>query len=185
MLLLCCAFCDRVKDNPTILEFPVNAVGAKPTVAVRLNRPDGGGAAAAEASEPSTGKERRSSQVGAAKAAKPGAAKGKVVPELTVQFDKLLLNRKDVQSFIISNTSVLPIKWRLAGASALPPEFKISPSSGELAARSDVKVVVEFTALRKQELSEMVTLEVRLGMPLHCTGCVLWQRTICGWAVLI
>eukprot|EP00775_Hariotina_reticulata_P008964 gene8964-9139_t len=149
----------RIKDNPTLLEFPINVVGAKPSVTVKLNRPEGA-AAGAEAAEPSTGKERRSSQVGAAKAVKPGAAKGKVAPELTVQFDKLLLNRKDVQSFFISNTSVLPFKWRLAGASALPPEFKVSPSAGELAARSDVRVTVEFTAVRKQELAEVVTLEV-------------------------
>lgn len=146
------------------MEFPLNVIGAKPSVTVKLNRPEG--AAAAEAAEPSTGKERRSSQVGAAKAVKPGAAKGKVVPELTVQFNKLLLNRKDVQSFFISNTSVLPFKWRIAGASALPPEFKVSPSAGELAARSDVRVIVEFKAVRKQELAEVVTLEVRNGMPL-------------------
>ncbi|WIA13448.1 hypothetical protein OEZ85_007028 [Tetradesmus obliquus] len=148
----------RLRDNPTPLEFPVSVIGAKPSVAIRLDQPVGA-APLGDAAKPGA-RERRTSEVGA-KAAKPAAGKGaKQAVELTVQFDRLLLRKKDTQSIIISNTGVLPFKWRLAGAEKLPPEFRVYPAGGELAARSDVRVCVEFNALTKRELSELVTLEV-------------------------
>lgn len=81
--------------------------------------------------------------------------------DYTIKFDRLLLNKRDTQAFTISNTGVLPFKWRLAGVAQLPAEFKVYPSEGELAARSKVQVTVEFNAIKKQELHELVTLEVR------------------------
>lgn len=39
--------------------------------------------------------------------------------------------------------------------------LQVFPSGGELAARSEVKVTVEFAAVVKKELSEVITLEVR------------------------
>eukprot|EP00879_Flechtneria_rotunda_P031644 GHRR01034590.1.p1 GENE.GHRR01034590.1~~GHRR01034590.1.p1 ORF type:complete len:525 (+),score=187.16 GHRR01034590.1:182-1576(+) len=145
----------RLRDNPTPLEFPISVVGAKPSVAVKLNVP-------AVSHEPSgktpTGL-RRATDAGTA--AKGAAAKGaKPVAEYIMQFDRLLLNRKDSQSFTVSNTGVVPFKWQLAGATQLPPDFKVYPSSGELPAGKHVCVTVEFTAIKKQELSELVTLEV-------------------------
>lgn len=77
-----------------------------------------------------------------------------------IQFDRLLLTKRDVKAFTISNPGVLPIKWRLVGADVLPPEFKVWPAAGELAARSDIKVTVEFNATQKKELSELIKLEV-------------------------
>jgi hypothetical protein len=51
--------------------------------------------------------------------------------------------------------------WVLpAGVDNLPPELKVSPASGELAARSDVRVLLEFSALEKKDLSESLRLEV-------------------------
>jgi hypothetical protein len=81
--------------------------------------------------------------------------------DYVISFDRLLLGKKDTQTFTISNTGVLPVKWRLAGAAQLPAEFKVQPSDGELPARSKTQVVVEFSALKKQELAELLTLEVR------------------------
>lgn len=81
--------------------------------------------------------------------------------DYTIKFDRLLRNKRDTQAFTISNTGVLPFKWRLAGVAQLPAEFKVYPSEGELAARSKVQVTVEFNAIKKQELHELVTLEVR------------------------
>jgi hypothetical protein len=143
-------------------------LGAKPQVAVRLDTlpsPE-----ASESQHASTGGQRRTSDVGSvAKApAKQTAVKGGKAADYTIKFDRLLLNKRDTQAFTISNTGVLPFKWRLAGAAQLPAEFKVYPSEGELAARSKGQVTVEFNALRKQELYELVTLEVS-GVASHCT----------------
>lgn len=159
----------RVHDNPTCFEFPLSVIGAKPSVAIKLDQP---AAVAAALEAGGSGKQgasaggalRRGSDIGAAKGAKVVAGKAaKQVAELTVQFDRLLLRKKDTQAIIVSNTGVLPFKWRLAGADKLPADFKVYPASGELAARSDVRVVVEFNAITKKELSELVTLEVGCG----------------------
>lgn len=75
-------------------------------------------------------------------------------------FERLLLGQTQRKVFIIHNTSLLRVKWHLAGADALPPEFKLLPSSGEVPPRQEVPVTVEFTALQKKDLSEKVTLQV-------------------------
>jgi hypothetical protein len=125
----------------------------------------------AEVSEPvaqhaAAGGQRRTSDAGSL--GKPaggkhgsGLPKGAKPADYTIKFDRLLLRKRDTQAFTISNTGVLPFKWRLAGAAQLPPEFKVTPSEGELAARSKVQVTVEFNAIKKQELYEVVNLEVR------------------------
>lgn len=146
---------NRLRDNPDILEFPISVIGAKPSVAIKQN-------AAAQPELRASGP-RRQSDANPPKASKPAAgAKAMQKAEITVQFDRLLLGKKDSQTFVISNTGVLPFKWRLAGAAQLPAEFRVYPATGELAARSDVKVTVDFTTLKKAELAELLTLEVRL-----------------------
>lgn len=175
----CCSVCS-LRDNPTPVEFPISVLGAKPSVAVRLAST----AAAAGASDAGAkGGPRAGFEAGGISTAATGAVvsskllKGKaskVAAELVVQFDRLLLNRKDSHAFIISNTGVLPFKWQLAGASELPPEFHVWPAAGELAARSDVRVMVEFSALKKQELAELLTLEVRwpVRARMHVRACM-------------
>lgn len=155
----------RLQDNPTPYEFPITVLGARPQVAIKLDT-----LPSAETSEPTAalshhgGGQRRASEVGGlAKAAagkQPPGKNGKAA-EYTIKFDRLLLNKRDTQAFTISNTGVLPFKWRLAGAAQLPAEFQVQPSEGELAAGSKVQVTVEFRALKKLELHELVTLEVR------------------------
>jgi hypothetical protein len=96
-----------------------------------------------------------------AKGSKQAIPKGAKAADYTIKFDRLLLKKRDTQMFTISNTGVLPFKWRLAGAAQLPAEFKLYPSEGELAARSKVQVTLEFNAIKKQELYELINLEVR------------------------
>ena len=135
-----------MRDNPTPLEFPISVIGAKPSVVVKLDGP--------QPPQP---------DASTTKAAGKGTndkAKALQKAELTVQFDRLLLRKKDSHSLVISNTGILPFKWRMAGAAQLPAEFKVYPAAGELAARSDVRVTVEFTAIKKADLAELMTLEV-------------------------
>lgn len=77
-----------------------------------------------------------------------------------VVFERLLLGQTQQKVFIINNTSLLPVKWRVAGADVLPPEFKVIPSSGEVPPRQETPVMVEFTAIQKKDLSEKVALQV-------------------------
>jgi hydrocephalus-inducing protein len=107
----------------------------------------------------------------AATKAAPGAA------ELAVVFDRLLLGKHTSQALTISNTGVLPFAWRLAGAAQLPAEFKVVPSSGELAARSDVRVTVLFSALKKAEFNETLVLEVWCKLQTIHACHVIW----CSW----
>lgn len=83
-----------------------------------------------------------------------------------VVFERLLLGQTQRKVFIIHNTSLLPVKWRLEGVDALAPEFKVIPSSGEVPPRQETPVTVEFTALQKKDLSEKVTLQVSKLKPI-------------------
>jgi len=67
------------------------------------------------------------------------AEKNKILSEGVV-FERLLVGKSDTKEFFITNPGLLPIKWRLAGCDALPPELQIEPTSGEIAARSEIKV---------------------------------------------
>lgn len=174
--MLHCQPC-RLKDSPTPYEFPISVIGARPQVAIKLDAAPVGSSGATEAGEAGAGPgEKRHSSINGgggqrrvsdgsnslAKAAqKPAGGKaGKGAADYIISYDRLLLGKKDAQTFTISNTGVLPFKWRLTGVEQLPQEFRVQPSEGELAARSKVQVVVEFNALKKQELAELVTLEV-------------------------
>lgn len=128
------------------MEFPISVVGAKPSVTIKFEGP--------QPTQP---------DASTTKAAGKGAtdkAKALQKAELTVQFDRLLLRKKDSHTLVISNNGIMPFKWRMAGAAQLPAEFKVYPAAGELAARSDVRVTVEFTAIKKADLAELITLEV-------------------------
>ena len=75
-------------------------------------------------------------------------------------FDRLLLGQTSQKCFVMRNTSLLPAKWRIAGLETLSPEFKITPSSGELPARQATHITVEFTAQSKKDLVDKLTLQV-------------------------
>ena len=75
-------------------------------------------------------------------------------------FERLLLGQTAQKHFIICNTSLLPVKWHMAGLENLAPEFKVIPSSGELPARQEACVAVELTAQQKKDLSDKLTLQV-------------------------
>ncbi|EFJ42226.1 hypothetical protein VOLCADRAFT_67248 [Volvox carteri f. nagariensis] len=77
-----------------------------------------------------------------------------------VQFERLLVNKKDIKTFTITNPGLLPIKWRLNNLQAMPKEFTVYPQSGEIPARSDIVVTVEFSAMEKRVCEAKLVLEV-------------------------
>lgn len=74
-----------------------------------------------------------------------------------------MLGCKDSTTFIVENTGVMPIKWKLGGIGKLETEYKelsIFPAAGDLAARSSQRVTVEFTALAKRAIEVDMRVEV-------------------------
>ena len=108
----------RIKDNPTVLEFPISVLGARPTV--KLVLPEEGPGLPLGTPVEHVGK-------AAPKAGKgPGKAAAAAVIDQIIHFERLLLDKKDAKTFTISNTGVVPFSWRLAGAEKLPKEFKVN-----------------------------------------------------------
>ena len=55
------------------------------------------------------------------------------------------------------------------GSETLPSEFKVTPGTSELAAREELRVVVEFTAREKKQMAEKVVVQVQMLMCSHCS----------------
>lgn len=134
----------KIKDNPTRVEFPLAVIGAKPTVLAYLD--DGSGPPPPP--PPLVPGE------------KPGPPPVNKLLVEGIQFGRLLVAKRDVRGFVVDNPGLLPVKWRLAGLESLPRELTIAPTGGELAARSTVKVAVDFSAVEKRDVIGKVTLEV-------------------------
>jgi hypothetical protein len=120
------------------LEFPISFIGAKPTVQVDLSSPP---ALAPPTLMQSLSTKRMSTDGSSAARSRPtGAARGGAggardallqSAEHVITFDRLLVGKRDCRTFTVSNTGLLPFKWRLAGE-ALPAEFKVrDPGSGD------------------------------------------------------
>ena len=60
------------------------------------------------------------------------------------------------------------------GSETLPSEFKVTPGTSELAAREELRVVVEFTAREKKLLAEKVMVQVRMFMCSHDSDTAGW-----------
>jgi hypothetical protein len=106
------------------LEFPISVLGARPTV--KLILPEEGPASLLGAPLEHNGKAN-------AKGSK-GPGKGATAPSVdhVIHFERLLVDKKDAKTFKISNTGIVPFKWRLAGADKLPKEFKASGKQGSI-----------------------------------------------------
>jgi hypothetical protein len=133
----------RIEDNPNEFEFPITVTGAKPAFRVLLDTDVDAGPSGAPPPP-------------ADPAAPPPASH-------TIAFERLLLGCKDARAFVVENTGILPLRWKLAGAEKLEKDFKelaVFPLSGELAAKTSARVSVEFTSLVKRALECELRVEV-------------------------
>jgi hydrocephalus-inducing protein len=81
-----------------------------------------------------------------------------------VEFQRLLLRRKDTRVVTIKNTSLLPAKWRLQNVSEeegfnCGKELSILPTEGTLQPAQSQEITIGFHALEKAVLEKNVTLE--------------------------
>jgi hydrocephalus-inducing protein len=83
---------------------------------------------------------------------------------LTVEFQRLLLKRKDTRVVVIKNTSLLPAKWNLLGCGVeegfnCGKEFEISPTQGMLMPGQREEITIGFQAMEKDTFTKELTLQ--------------------------
>mmetsp|Transcript_4036 Transcript_4036/g.9628 ORF Transcript_4036/g.9628 Transcript_4036/m.9628 type:complete len:4944 (+) Transcript_4036:104-14935(+) len=77
-----------------------------------------------------------------------------------IEFERLLVKRRDNKAVTLRNTSQLPAKWSLLGVSDLGPELTVIPTSGLLEPGQSGLVNIEFNAMQPRTIERVLTLEV-------------------------
>ena len=127
-----------VKDNPAVETFPLSCLGATPEIAIHgawENRKTGEDAVDGE----------------------EDAVVGPII-----DFDRLLLKRREAHDFTIVNTCAIPVAWRLALSENITSrsEFEVSPKNGVLAPGQSEFVTVNFEAVEPYKFdAEFITIE--------------------------
>ncbi|KAF5907639.1 hydrocephalus-inducing protein, partial [Clarias magur] len=88
-----------------------------------------------------------------------------VRPELEVErkqlnFDKIVLDRRETRSLCLRNPTALPVAWRLSGLDGLGEEFSISQDHGVIMAHSEFSLLMHFHAMKPIILKKIIRLEV-------------------------
>ncbi|CAH8595198.1 unnamed protein product [Heterobilharzia americana] len=90
-----------------------------------------------------------------------------VLPELELDkkvfnFEKVLLQRKEVRSIVLKNNTLLPAQWRLSGIETLGDEFSISQDTGIVEPQSESILYAYFRAMKpiKSNQKKSLRLEV-------------------------
>ena len=78
-----------------------------------------------------------------------------------IKFQRLLLGKREVKTFEIENTSLLPVQWRLDKVADLPEEFLVTPVEGLLPARESATIRIELTATEAKNLAGTMVLKVQ------------------------
>jgi len=78
-----------------------------------------------------------------------------------VRFDRLLLNQLSRKEVKLKNSGCIGARWKLNGIEALPKEFCVENTGGELAPCAETTVFVTFTALKQQKFAHSLQLEVQ------------------------
>ncbi|XP_035381538.1 hydrocephalus-inducing protein homolog [Electrophorus electricus] len=88
-----------------------------------------------------------------------------VRPELEVDrkflnFDKILLHRRDTRSLCLRNPTMLPVVWKLSGLEMLGDEFSVSQDHGVIMPHSEFSLHLHFRAMKPINLKKAIRLEV-------------------------
>ena len=79
---------------------------------------------------------------------------------LTLDFDRILINKVENRTFEIKNTCLLPVTWEIdAGDFNESPNIKITPMSGEVKVGSTQVIRIEFTSPEPKMLSGKFSLK--------------------------
>lgn len=133
-----------VKDNPNILQFPLKCWGT--VASLDISGPWSEMLAKAEeALAKNTDK----------KLVKELEAKLSALKEAyTIDFDRVLLNKTENRTFLLTNTSLVAVAWEIGPESfADSPFISFNPLRGEIACNSSVEVTVSFKSSDARLLS--------------------------------
>ena len=83
-----------------------------------------------------------------------------LVDKKLIQFEKVLLHRKDTQTLFMRNTTLLPIAWRLNGLENLGDDFSVSQEMGVIAPRDEFMLHAYFRAMKPVNLKRAMRIEV-------------------------
>ncbi|KAL3860158.1 hypothetical protein ACJMK2_010318 [Sinanodonta woodiana] len=79
----------------------------------------------------------------------------------TLQFDKVLLHRKDTKTVYLRNSTHLPVRWKLSGLENLGDDFSVAADSGVVEPKSEYALHAYFRAMKPVQTSrKMVRLEI-------------------------
>ncbi|CAH8527130.1 unnamed protein product [Schistosoma turkestanicum] len=90
-----------------------------------------------------------------------------VLPELELDkkvfnFEKVLLQRKEVRSITFKNRTLLPAQWKLSGIEALGEEFSISQDAGIVEPQSEFTVYAYFRAMKSMKPNQKRSLRLEV-----------------------
>nr|CAH8857992.1 unnamed protein product [Trichobilharzia regenti] len=90
-----------------------------------------------------------------------------VLPELELDkkafnFEKVLLQRKEVRSIVLKNNTLLPAQWKLSGIEALGDEFSISQDAGIVEPKSECIVYAYFRAMKPVKSNQKKNLRLEV-----------------------
>ncbi|XP_018652309.1 hypothetical protein Smp_175450 [Schistosoma mansoni] len=90
-----------------------------------------------------------------------------VLPELELDkkvfnFEKVLLQRKEVRSIILKNRTLLPAQWKLSGIEALGDEFSVSQDAGIVEPQSESIVYAYFRAMKSVKPNQKRSLRLEV-----------------------
>jgi hypothetical protein len=60
-----------------------------------------------------------------------GAKPVVTVNQEKIEFERALIDKTNMKTLILTNTSAIPVHWRLTGCDKLPEEFEVSMQKSE------------------------------------------------------
>lgn len=80
----------------------------------------------------------------------------------SIQFEKVLLHRRDDKTIFLRNMTRLPVRWQLSGLEALGDDFSVSQQEGIIQPKGNFNLVAYFRALKAVVTTKKsIRLEVR------------------------
>ncbi|XP_062442830.1 hydrocephalus-inducing protein homolog [Rhea pennata] len=77
-----------------------------------------------------------------------------------LNFDKLLLHRKDSKTLVLQNSTPLPAVWRLSGVESLGEDFSVSQDHGTIGPYTKFSLQLHFRASKALSVKKTIRLEV-------------------------
>ncbi len=140
-----------VDDNPSVVQIPVSCVGVKPTLHVQVLPPP--------------------EQITSAD------AEDQIAPSV-LDFGKLLTGQSAVRQVRLVNTCALPVQWTIPPAlqAAMPPHFRVMPSSGTLPAGGSSIITVQFSSATDAVVYDASSENSALSMLYHLVSTPLPEQ---------